>query len=307
MTTNEKNIGDMFVTQPIEIPAKEKKTRSLPTGDPQKELVKILSGFSARHHHWQVFSDFCEIGALTFSNGVDHFHYAKREERYMQIIKGYNAEELEKFSQAFTILTLAHEGSFTDVLGRTYHDLELHNKWAGQYFSPDPICQLMSQFTLDDTPDLMERIEANGFVTAQEPACGSGAMVIALAEAMLKAGINYQKHLHVTAIDIDAKCVHMAYFQFSLLYIPATILHGNTLSLEIYDHWYTPAHILGGWNRKLRRRDGADKAKALMNAAQAVERAASLVDAVQAEADAEVKKEPKVELSKLTKGQLKLF
>jgi len=31
--------------------------------------------------------------------------------------------------------------------------------------------------------------------------------------------INYQQHLHVTAIDIDPKCVHMAYVQFALLHI----------------------------------------------------------------------------------------
>ncbi|MFK8838946.1 hypothetical protein SL617_30605, partial [Klebsiella michiganensis] len=40
--------------------------------------------------------------------------------------------------------------------------------------------------------------------------------------------------------------------QLSFLYIPAIIVHGNTLSLDGYAHWYTPAHILGGWSRKLR-------------------------------------------------------
>jgi hypothetical protein len=46
----------------------------------------------------------------------------------------------------------------------------------------------------------------------------------------------------------------MAYAQLTLMHIPAVVVHGNTLSLEESDHWYTPAHILGGWNWKLRRR-----------------------------------------------------
>jgi hypothetical protein len=57
----------------------------------------------------------------------------------------------------------------------------------------------------------------------------------------------------VTAVDVDPKCVHMSYLQFSFLHIPAVIVHGNSLTLEEFDRWYTPAHILHGWDWKLRR------------------------------------------------------
>ena len=231
--------------------------RPPPALDHQKELVKLIHGASSHRHHWQVFTDFCEMGAIALSNAVDLIHREKREERYLQIVKGYKREELEKFSHGLAHLTMALEDGFTDVLGRTYHDLELHNKWAGQFFTPYDVCRMMAKMTIGDTEDLKARIAERGFVTAQEPAVGSGAMVIALAEAMREAGVNYQEHLHVTAIDVDAKCAHMAYLQFSLLHIPAIIVHGNTLSLEEYSHWYTPAHIMGGWDWKLRRRSEA--------------------------------------------------
>lgn len=229
------------------------KTHSQPVIDHQKELVKLFNGFSGRHSHWQVFSDFCEIWAITFSNVVDLIQYEKREERYLQIVKNYDREELDKLAQGFEHLTMAMEYGFCDVLGRTFHDLELHNKWAGQFFTPYDVSRMMARTTIGDGEDLKAKIQARGFVTAQEPAVGSGAMVIALAQEMRDAGINYQEHLHVTAIDVDVKCVHMAYAQFALLHIPAVIIHGNTLSLEAYSHWYTPAHIMGGWNWKLRR------------------------------------------------------
>lgn len=229
------------------------RARPPPIADYQKELVKLFNSLSGRHSHWQVFADFCEIAAITFSNAVDLAQREGREERYLQIVKGYNRAELDSFAQGLAHLTMAMETNMADVLGRTFHDLELHNKWAGQFFTPYDVSRMMARMTIGDNADLKARIAERGFVTAQEPAVGSGAMVIGLAQEMRDAGVNYQQHLHVTAIDIDPKCVHMAYVQFSLLHLPAIIIHGDTLSLKEYGHWYTPAHIMGGWNWKLRR------------------------------------------------------
>lgn len=227
--------------------------RPPPVTDHQQELLRLFNRLSGRHSHWQVFADFCEMSAIAFSNAVDFIHRDEREERYLQIIKRYDRAELNALAQGLSHLTLAMEHETRDVLGRTFHDLELHNKWAGQFFTPYDVCRMMAQMTIGDTNDLQERIKERGYVTAQEPAVGSGAMVIALAQEMREAGINYQQHLHVTAIDIDLKCVHMAYVQFSLLHIPAVIIHGDTLAVKEYSHWYTPAHLLDGWQWKLRR------------------------------------------------------
>lgn len=270
-------IEDAFSTEPqaqslrdesfeTQTPTKRKKdnARPPPVLNHQAELVKLITHLGHRHGNWRVFADFCEMAAISISNAVDRPQYEKREERYMQIVKGYTPDEANQLAKGLGYLVMALEENFTDVMGRTYHDLELHNKWAGQYFTPYPVCQMMAQMTMADAGDLRAKISRRGFVTAQEPACGSGAMVIALAQAMRDAGINYQEHLHVTAIDVDAKCVWMSYLQFSLLNIPAVIVHGNTLSLEEWGHWYTPAHIMGGWRWKLRRQAAIEGAHAIL-------------------------------------------
>jgi hypothetical protein len=105
---------------------------------------------------------------------------------------------------------------------------------------------------MSNGPEIRALIEQRGFIRASEPAAGSGVMVIALCRELRAQGINYQHHLHVTAADIDLRAVHMAYVQLSLLHVPAVIVHGNSLSLEEWSHWYTPAHILGGWEARLR-------------------------------------------------------
>jgi hypothetical protein len=45
----------------------------------------------------------------------------------------------------------------------------------------------------------------------------------------------------------------MTFLQLSLLHVPAIVIVGNTLSLEERERWYTPAHIMGMWDNKLRR------------------------------------------------------
>ena len=42
----------------------------------------------------------------------------------------------------------------------------------------------------------------------------------------------------------------MAYLQLSLFGIPAIIVHGNSLTVEQWSVWKTPAYILGCWDSK---------------------------------------------------------
>ena len=223
-----------------------------PPPDHQKQLVRLITELGYRHSHWQVFADFVEMGAIAMSNAVDLGPREEREKRYMEVVKRYKPDEVARFPEMLGLLTMALEDEPTDVLGKTFHDLELHNKWAGQYFTPYPLCCMNAKMILGDKAELEAKIAERGYITALEPAVGSGAMMLAVAAEMKAVGINYQQHLHVTAVDVDLKCVHMSYLQFSLLHIPARIVHGNSLSLEEFSHWHTPAHILNGWGWKLR-------------------------------------------------------
>ncbi len=175
----------------------------------------------------------------------------RREKRYLEIVKRYNKEELATFPQIFGEVTMALEAAPQDILGATFHELELHNKARGQFFTPYELCQIMAKINVGTAEDLQAIIDKNGYVTAQEPAVGAGATIIALAEAMKDLGVNYQEHLHVTAIDVDPRAVHMAYVQFSLMHIPAHVIVGDTLRLEFREDWYTPAHIMGFWSGRL--------------------------------------------------------
>lgn len=216
-----------------------------------KSIVKLFESCRYRHDLYTIFSDWCSCAAISLSNAMDIVQREKREARYMEIIGRHERSVVETFPKILGEVVMALETAPQDILGATFHALELHNNARGQFFTPYALCQAMAKMTIGTAEDVQKTMGERGFITAQEPAVGAGATIIALAEAIKDLGINYQQHLHVTAIDIDPRAVHMAYIQFSLLHIPAHVIVGDTLRMEFREDWYTPAHIMGFWSGKL--------------------------------------------------------
>lgn len=221
-----------------------------------KGLVRALQSISYARSIYEVFQDWLSVSAIAISNAVDWTHREEREEVYLQIVSEYSKAEQEKLAEALAqlVLALQYEQNIhgpTDILGQVFHALELHNKYKGQFFTPPHVCELMGSITL--AGENLENILAKkGYITVCEPCIGSGGMVLGTAKAMGDRHLNYQTQFVVTGIDIDIKCVQMAYLQLSLLGIPAVVIHGNSLTNETWSHWYTPAYILGDWSQKVR-------------------------------------------------------
>ena len=186
----------------------------------------------------------------TNANRVDLRHRDAREARYLQIVGAYKPAEVARFPEALGALALALEQEPADVLGSVFMELELGNRWKGQFFTPFHLCRAMAALQMGD--GVAGEIAAKGYVTANDPCVGGGAMPLAFAAELRAAGLDPARHLHVTAQDVDSTAVHMAYVQLSLMGVPAVVILGNSLTLEAREHWYTPAHVLGGWSQRLR-------------------------------------------------------
>ena len=222
-----------------------------------KELTNILLEISQRHSVWDVFQDWLAMSAIAISNQVDLEQWNRREEVYLQLIKKYAKDERQKLAEALGILATSlyqecEKNGPTDILGQVFHALELHNKYKGQFFTPPHICEFMGQIVMagSDGESFQKEISSKGYITVGEPCIGSGGMLLGFAKAMEKNKLDYKTQMLASACDIDIKCVHMAYIQLSLLGIPATIIHGDSLLMEEWSRWYTPAYILGNWPAK---------------------------------------------------------
>ncbi|MFJ7416709.1 N-6 DNA methylase [Streptomyces sp. NPDC098077] len=217
-----------------------------------REIVKLLTANTGAKRMSVIFDDFVEMAALALRNAVDVHgseSWGARERHYLQIAGGYSRTELNRFAHALALVTTEMQRAPCDVLGRLYEELELGNERLGQFYTPYGVAQLMAQMQIDM---VVEQVERKGFAEVYEPACGAGAIMIALSQTMLESGLNPQTQLHVTAEDIAPQAMHMIYVHLTLLHIPAVVRRCDVLTLETFETWPTLAHLLGNWSQKRR-------------------------------------------------------
>lgn len=207
------------------------------TQEIKKEFTKIIHNLSYGHNTWDVFRDFVDMSALSIMQSVDWSD--DREQRYMDIVKRYEKKEVDEFPKLLGCVIKALEIEYSDFLGDMFMELELYNKWKGQFFTPYHLCVLMSRLTFN-----IEDYKDGRIVTLNEPTCGGGAMVIAYCETLQINKINFQTQLQVVAQDIDYISCCMTYIQLSLLGCDAAIVHGNTLTCEAKEIMITPIRKL---------------------------------------------------------------
>ena len=132
---------------------------------------------------------------------------------------------------------------FDDVLGNVYQELASrgHRGALGQFFSPASIGQLMSSVIGGDAEEAIARkgnADEDDLVRVCEPACGSGALLLAFMRSVVASGGKTAlEGYSFTAIDLDRLCaricaaqilVNMHIHQHSVGEL--VVYHGDTLS-----------------------------------------------------------------------------
>ena len=213
----------------------------------ETELFHQLSTLEGRYRIGDVFRDFLYYSALRISNLCESVHLQERQKEMEELLQKYeNHPILEKCFLSLTkaIVCNQQRGVLRDVLGAIFEAIGLSNAVTGQFFTPEHICRLMTKMT---TGDKIPELEKKPYITVSDPCIGSGRMLLAFANEMQDQGYNYCTQMVGMAVDIDSTCVYMSYIQFSLYGIPAVVIHGNSLLVQEWSRWYTPAYILCGW------------------------------------------------------------
>lgn len=209
------------------------------------KILKTLDKFRFKVDRSMLLSDIFTITACAISNQVDTRHFDKREKEYKDIMSKYAPEDqgviTEVFGEIFHMCSdCAITGVFNDWLGELYMKSLTSSKNAGQFFTPFNVSKLTAAPLIKQaTENFMKNSEV---ITIDEPACGSGGLILALLEGLKKEGMNYAENCFVHASDLDGRCVKMCYIQLSLAGVPAIIHHRDTLRMETFDVWYTPAY-----------------------------------------------------------------
>lgn len=219
-------------------------------------LLKEIRSVAKYKHRYDVFRDFVTMSAIALANAVHK--QEDREEEYLKLIGSYEKTDQLAFPKLLGLLVQALDFEPRDVLGTLFMDLELGSRDKGQFFTPFPISELMAEIVHGEELKSIEK----PFITLSEPACGAGGMVLAFVKIMLKNGHNPAERLWAQCIDVDRLAALMCYVQLALWNVPAEVLVGNTLSLEIREVWHTPQHSLGFWEFRLQARGAREASEA---------------------------------------------
>ncbi len=182
------------------------------------EWLKIFESSALyRHEYGRLFEDYLDLCICCFAN-------RRLEERYLSIAKRYDRDELETMAKLMGMMIVIHEeqtaeGGWFDSLGQIYEYLASRSKASrlGQFFTPEHVCNVIAQVTLQDEPP-------KGY-TMLDPACGSGRMLLAAHALKRDHGVVY-------AADVDAVCAKMCALNFWMHGIRGEVACMNSLSLE---------------------------------------------------------------------------
>lgn len=199
------------------------------------KILKPLMDNQGDHH--RLFRTFVRASACACAMQT-------REEEYLKEIEGMKRADLDVLVRAFAHLVEDMEKHpHEDVLGPLYSEISSRStrQGLGEFYTPPEVCRMIAEMTM---PEINEW-PTDRPLTLLEPAVGGGGLVLAFVEAMQNRGIPPSR-VKVTACDLNPIACDMSYVNFALWGIPATVVHGNFLSDEVFAAWRTPFMASGG-------------------------------------------------------------
>lgn len=226
--------------------------------DYKKDFIKILNDMDRSKSRAENFRNFCEMSycALAKKTATDEETANAFEERYMSIVSTYSdKDDVRKMPEMLCFITLALNEKGCDFLGEIAADIEVLDKKRGQFFTPYDVSKLMAYITI---PSVETIIKEEGFFSLSDPAAGSGCMILVAADVVQEQGYNPMDYMSVQAVEINKLTYYMLFIQLSMRGIAAEVIHGNSLSLEVFESAYTPAalHFFGKHGRMFKENNG---------------------------------------------------
>ena len=206
------------------------------TRPPPGDFRQILERIAHRRDLRQVFEAFLCFAACALAAQT-------REQEYLDEAGRWERSDLDLFGQALGALVCEMERRpFEDIIGAYYLDVMVSTKgqqWNGEFHTPKTVCDLIAGMLFGD----LSEFPGDGPITVCEPACGAGAMILALGKACPP---EVRRRLRVTAIDINLHACHMTFINTTLWGIPTRVIHGNALTLECWAAW-SNIHLIAPW------------------------------------------------------------
>lgn len=207
------------------------------------DFIRILESLDRSKGRTENFRSFCEMSfcALAKKTAHDESRAEALEARYMEIVGTYgNKDDVRKMPELLGLVTMALHDGGRDFLGEIAGEVGALDKKNGQFFTPYDVSKFMAALSLGGFEAVLEK---DGFLTLSDPAAGAGCMLLAAADLVEEGGRSVMDCMSAQAVELNRSTYHMLYVQLALRGIPAAVIHGNSLSLEVFDSAYTSAAV----------------------------------------------------------------
>jgi hypothetical protein len=200
---------------------------------------------------WFIEAAYCALAKRTALNEA---RANALEARYMAVVGQYGDDKrgaMSRMSELLGRLVMTVSDYDGDYLGQAYmsEELALRSRPRAHYFTPYAVARMMARMQVNR--EHVEAVIAQGRpITVMEPACGTGAMVIAFAEEIREMELDPAQVMLATLVDVDSLCIQMAFLQMWMKNIPAICIQGNSLALTEVERACTPAALLQRWPAK---------------------------------------------------------
>lgn len=167
----------------------------------------------------QAFEDFLQMGLCALSGGA-------MENEYLAVVSKHSAGKegsrgCDSLAHMFGALVGQMEetrSEMKDVIGDLFQGAITYGE-AGQFLTPEPVARLMAKLTTSDFGP------ADGKRSSVcDPCCGSGRMLMAVAEE--------HRDWEFVGQDVDLRCARMTALNLAFRNLYGYVIHGNSLALE---------------------------------------------------------------------------
>ena len=208
-----------------------------------KNIVKKIQDLDHKYNYDEIFFDWVRCMFYTYTNTCNKVGYSDREEKFKRIVDKHGKEVIEVFLECHAELVMLFEKEIDDYLGKIYHELGIHNKMKGQFFTPFHLSKLMAETRVNE---LIKELNSKKRIKITDAACGSGCLMLGILAVLKEKGINYQKRIFINCSDLDENTIQMAYVQLTIVGAKAKCENKNSLTGEIFGRWDTFNYSISG-------------------------------------------------------------
>lgn len=188
------------------------------------KIFEKLAMVNDRSIIWNNWLDYC-INLNLLSNQKYDIDFKGNEEAYAEMLECWLLELSKKLE----------EKPYYDMLGLFYEELvtsHVKSKNIGQFFTPTEVTNLMAELSLNPMTSQPNQM-------CNDCACGSGRM-------LLSAHTQSKGNFICIGQDLDEVSCKMAVLNFWSHGVRGSILHQNTLTLEVFECWRVNNYLYHG-------------------------------------------------------------